>query len=186
MLIVVPKLVEQNVAINPLECRIRTPSTTFLDSRFASVFNAKDQMTQINAYLTFNGSCREAMVFYKGCFGGDLTLQTVEGSPMENQFPAEAKKKILHASLTSDRLVLLGSDMSGPGGLIKGNTISLSLNCSSEEEIKRFFSNLSSGGQVVHPLHEFFAGTMGTLTDKFEKDWLLYYEKKQRTGKIEP
>jgi len=35
-------------------------------------------------------------------------------------------------------------------------------------------------------LEVFFAGTMDTLTDKFEKDWLLYYEKKQQAGKIEP
>ncbi len=135
-------------------------------------------MTQINAYLTFNGNCREAMTFYKECLGGELNIQTVEGSPMEDQMPAEAKKNILHASLVKDGLVLLGSDMADRGNLIKGNTISLSLNCSSENEIKTFFSNLSSGGQVAHPLHDFFAGTMGALTDKFEKDWLLYYEKK--------
>ena len=83
-------------------------------------------MTQINAYLTFNGNCREAMTFYKECLGGELNMQTVEGSPMEDQMPAHAKKQILHASLIKDDLVLLGSDMSRPGKLIKGNTISLS------------------------------------------------------------
>ena len=96
-------------------------------------------MTQINAYLSFNGNCREAMNFYKECFGGELTLQTVEGSPMEDQFPETEKKKILHASLKNEDLVLLGSDVAGSGGLVKGNTISLSLNCSSESEIKSFF-----------------------------------------------
>src|SRR6185436_3755971 len=106
-------------------------------------------VAQINAYLTFDGNCREAMTFYHDCFGGELTLQTIEGSPMADN-----------------------------GRLVKGNTISLSLNCRSETEIKSFFSKLSSGGQVVHPLHRFFAGTMGTITDKFEKDWLLYFEKK--------
>ena len=134
-------------------------------------------MAQINAYLTFDGNCREAMTFYKECLGGELTLQTVEGSPMEDQFPADAKKKILHANLTHDGLVLLGSDVSGSQGIVKGNSISLSLNCSSETEIKNFFIRLSADGHVVHPLHHFFAGTMGTITDKYEKDWLLYYEK---------
>ena len=98
-----------------------------------------NNMTQINAYLSFNGNCREAMNFYKECFGGELTLQTVEGSPMEDQFPETEKKKILHASLKNEDLVLLGSDVAGSGGLVKGNTISLSLNCSSESEIKSFF-----------------------------------------------
>jgi PhnB protein len=135
-------------------------------------------MAQINAYLTFNGNCREAMKFYQECLGGELTMQTVGGSPMGSQMPAEAQTKILHASLVKDNLVLLGSDISGAGRIVNGNTISLSLHCSNEQEIKTFFFNLSAGGQIAHPLHEFFAGTMGALTDKFEKDWLLYYEKK--------
>jgi PhnB protein len=135
-------------------------------------------MAQINAYLTFNGNCREAMIFYQECLGGELHLQPVSGSPMENQLPHEEKQKILHSSLTNDNLVLLASDIVEKGKLVKGNTISLSLHCNSEEEIKSFFFKLASGGHVAHPLHHFFAGTMGALTDRFEKDWLLYYEKK--------
>src|SRR6478609_2151739 len=135
-------------------------------------------MAQINAYLTFNGNCREAMTFYQSCLGGELSLQTIGGSPMEDQMPNEAKQKILHSSLINNNLVLLASDIVEKGKLVKGNSISLSLNCNSEEEIKLFFSRLSSGGQIAHPLHHFFAGTMGALTDKYEKDWLLYYENK--------
>lgn len=141
-------------------------------------------MTKINAYLTFDGNCREAMTFYQECLGGDLSMQAVGGSPMEKQMPLHDRHKILHASLTRGAMVLLGSDISGSGGLVKGNTVSLSLHCTSEEEIKTFFTKLSSGGQVAHPLHEFFAGTMGALTDKYEKDWLLYYEKKVKTKAI--
>ena len=135
-------------------------------------------MTQINSYLTFSGNCREAMTFYKDCLGGELTLQSIGDSPMVDQWPNSARNNILHASLVKSSLVLLASDLSGRGPLIKGNSISLSLNCSSKQEIETFFNKLAKGGQVVHPLHEFFAGTMGTLTDKFEKDWLLYCERK--------
>ena len=28
-------------------------------------------MTHINAYLNFNGNCREAMTFYAECLGGE-------------------------------------------------------------------------------------------------------------------
>lgn len=136
-------------------------------------------MTQINAYLNFNGNCREAMTFYKNCLGGELTVQTVEGSPIEAQCPAAMKQQVLHASLLKDNLVLMASDMTGPDGFIKGNTISLSLNCSSETEIKTFFSKLSSGGQITHPLQEQFRGaTFGVLTDKYGIRWLLNYDKK--------
>ena len=129
-------------------------------------------MTQINVYLTFSGNCNEAMHFYQNCLGGELTLQTVEESPMAKQWPASVQKNVLHASLTKESLVLLGSDM-GSEGLVKGNTISLALACSSEQEIERFFSRLSEGGKVTHPLHKFFDGTIGALTDKYGMNWLF-------------
>jgi len=129
-------------------------------------------MTEINVYLTFNGNCKEAMHFYQKSLGGDLTLQTVEDSPLAKQWPASVQKNILHAVLKKDRLVLLGSDM-GSEGLTKGNTISLALACSSEEEIELFFKNLSEGGKITHPLHKFFDGTIGALTDKYGMNWLF-------------
>jgi PhnB protein len=128
-------------------------------------------MTQINAYLTFNGNCREAMTFYKKCFGGNLTLQKVKDSPMAKQWPKEAQEHILHASLVNDRLILLASDMGEK--LIKGNMISLALQCSSDKEIENFFSNLSSGGKITHALHKFYDGTIGALTDKYGMNWVL-------------
>src|SRR5688572_8621698 len=134
-------------------------------------------MTQINAYLNFNGNCHEAMTFYKECLGGELTVQTVEGSPIETQCPPAMKHQVLHASLLKDSLVLMASDMTGPDGFIKGNTISLSLNCSSEKEIETFFTKLSSGGQITHPLEkEFWGATFGVLTDKYGIRWMLNYD----------
>ncbi len=100
-------------------------------------------MTRINAYVGFNGKCREAMTFYKECLGGELTLQTLEGSPMEAQCPARLKNHILHSSLIKDGMILMGSDMVGPDGFEKGNNIALSVNCDTEEEINTFFSKLS-------------------------------------------
>ncbi|WP_439584794.1 VOC family protein [Dyadobacter bucti] len=134
-------------------------------------------MTQINPYLTFSGQCREAMHFYQECLGGELSLQTIGDSPMAAQWPAAVQKNILHASLTNNGIVLLGSDVRDSDVVLSGGNISLSINCSSEEEINRFFTNLSEGGNVTHPLHDFFAGKIGTLTDKFKIDWMFYYTK---------
>lgn len=138
-------------------------------------------MTQVNAYLNFDGNCREAMNFYKECLGGELNMQTVEGSPIEDQCPAAMKHQILHASLAKDELLLMGSDMKEPGeSFTKGNNIALSLNCSSDEEIKTFFSNLSKDGKVSHPLKKEFRGaTFGVLTDKYGIRWMLNYDKNQ-------
>ena len=138
-------------------------------------------MTQINAYITFLGNCREAMLFYRDCLGGELAIQTVGGSPIENQCPAAMKEHILHASLQKDGLLLMASEMPGPEGYVKGNSIALSLNCSSEQEINEFFTRLSSGANIIHPLRqEFWGATFGVLTDKFGIRWMLNYDKNQK------
>jgi PhnB protein len=129
-------------------------------------------MSRINAYLTFQGNCSEVMQFYQKSLGGHLTLQTVEESPMAGQWPKELQKNILHAELTKDDLIILGSDM-GSEEIVRGSNISLAVVCSSEAEINRFFSNLSQGGKVTHPLHKFFDGTIGALTDKYGTNWLF-------------
>jgi len=137
-------------------------------------------MTQINAYLNFDGNCREAMNFYKDSFGGELEIQAIEGSPLEYECPAAMRNQVLHASLVKEGILLMGSDMKGPEGFIKGNTIALSLQCSSEKEILEFFANLSKEGKIMHGLTETSWGaTFGILVDKFGIRWMLNYDRKQ-------
>lgn len=133
-------------------------------------------MAQLNAYLTFNGNCREAMTFYKDCLGGELTFQTVGESPLSFTMQKRMKDCIVHAMLCTDALVLMATDMVGEQGLIKGNSISLALHGNCEREIKEYFSKLSAGGTVHHSLEDNFEGAlMGTLTDKFGHHWILNY-----------
>jgi len=113
------------------------------------------------------------MTFYKECLGGELTLETVKGSPMESHWPKEVQNNILHACLENGSLTLLGSDMVEADGLSKGNNISLSLICNSNEEIELFFKKLSAGGKIKYPLHNFYAGKIGGLIDKFGINWIL-------------
>ena len=138
-------------------------------------------MTQVNAYLNFNNQTKEAMTFYKECLGGNLTMQTIGDSPMGATCPEAMKGQILHATLISNGIVLMGSDMQGPDGFIQGNSMSLALNCSSEDEINNFYSNLSAGGKIMDPLKEQFWGALfAAFTDKFGVRWMLNYEKNQK------
>jgi PhnB protein len=131
-------------------------------------------MTQINAYINFPGNTREAMTFYKECLGGELELMTFEGSSMESHVPAEAKQNILHSMLTNGAIRLMASDMVSADSLTSGNNISLMLDCGSEEEIYRFYTALSAGGDADHPVQPaFWGGLFGHLTDKFGIQWLL-------------
>jgi PhnB protein len=138
-------------------------------------------MTQIDSYLTFSGNCREAMTFYQKCLGGTLNFQTVGESPLSEKMPEKMKNYILHATLSKGVLILMGSDMVPQSGLIKGNSVSLSLHCNSEKEIKSFYKKLSSGGKANHRLEETFWGALfGDLTDKFGNHWLLNYHEKSK------
>ncbi|MES1217228.1 MAG: VOC family protein [Bacteroidota bacterium] len=140
-------------------------------------------MTNINSYLTFSGNCREAMTFYKECLGGELFLQTIGESPMSDKMPRQMKESILHSTLTKEALILMGSDMVSEDGLIRGNAVSLVLNCSSEDEIRIFYSNLSKGGEATHPLENTFWGALfGGLTDRYGNHWLLNYDKNLPAG----
>ena len=134
----------------------------------------------LHPYLTFDGQCRQAMTFYRECLGGELFFQTIGESPMADQLPPEAQAFILHASLTNGALTILASDMVAERGLEVGNAVSLMLDCSSEEEIRRLYYLLSDGGQRTHPLEQTFWGALfGNLTDKYGNHWLLHFDSKQ-------
>jgi PhnB protein len=139
---------------------------------------------KINSYLTFNGNCREAMTFYKNCFGGELFLQTIAGSPLSEKMPERMRNCILHSTLTKGNLLLMGSDMVAEEGLIRGNAVSLSLECDSEEDIHKFYSYLSQGGQSAHSVENTFWGALfGDLIDKFGNRWLLHFDKNKNKTK---
>lgn len=135
-------------------------------------------MAQLNPYLTFNGNCREAMTFYANCLGGELNFQSIGESPMAGQMPEKMKDCILHSTLRTGELEIMGTDCVPPGGLLRGNSVSLSLQCSSEAEIRKAFEKLSEGGTPTHPLENTFWGALfGGLTDRYGNHWLLNYQK---------
>lgn len=111
-------------------------------------------------------------------------MQTIGESPLADKLPQEMKDCILHSTLTRDGMVLLASDMVGEQGLIRGNAVSLMLDCSSEQEIRECFDKLSEGGRVTHPLEISFWGALfGDLTDRYGNHWLLHFDSKQNSAK---
>lgn len=139
-------------------------------------------MTQLTAYLHFNGNCREAMTFYQECLGGELVLLPISDSPMAGDFPADKKDQILHADLRLGSFMLMGDDLHvGPGDVI-GHAVSLMLECGSEAEITDLFAKLSAGGEVLHPLeHTFWNSLFGDFTDQFGFHWFLNFSKPEAT-----
>ncbi|HET7001232.1 MAG TPA: VOC family protein [Puia sp.] len=138
-------------------------------------------MATLNPYLTFKGNCKEAMEFYKGIFGGELSLMTAGESPVANQMPAAYHNSILHSSLKTENFEIMATDMV-PGEFIEGNTVHMSLACKTEKEMRSLFDKLSEAGKVNHPINQMFFGLIGDLTDKFGKHWILEFDTPQKSS----
>ena len=73
-------------------------------------------MTTLTPYLLFDGTCREAMEFYRSCLGGELVITAVKDSPAKDKMPASEYDKALNARLRSSNLDISASDCCGPIG----------------------------------------------------------------------
>jgi len=136
-------------------------------------------MPQINAYLTFDGNCREAMTFYRDCLGGELNFMTVGETPIADQMAPLAPESIMHSCLKNGSLVLLGSDV-GCNGKSQSSAVSLMIDCESEAQINELFEKLSEGGQVLCPLEDtFWNAKFVAFKDRFGFGWNLNYDKSQ-------
>lgn len=135
-------------------------------------------MTELNPYLSFSGTCREALEFYQDCFGGDIvTMQTYE----EVHLPTDDAYKhyIVHSALRAGDIYFMASD-SRPGEAVAvGNHIALSLNFANVSDQARIFAALARGGTITLPLEDTFWGAkFGMVTDRYGIGWLLNCEKK--------
>lgn len=136
-------------------------------------------MTKLNSYLLFDGTCRQAMEFYKSVFGGELTLTTVGDSPMKTVFPAALHGRVVHARLKSEIVDIPASDWLMQNETpIRGNMICMYLNGGSYQQLKGLFEKLSEGGTVTDPLQEKPFGWYGAINDKFGVRWMFQTDQK--------
>src|SRR5579863_4435014 len=127
-------------------------------------------------YLSFDGTCAEAMRFYERALGGTLELLLRNAdSPFAEQTPKEHADRIMHA-----RLVLAG------GGTIYGGDcppkmkypgihgVGLTLNFDTVAQATATFHALAERGNVTMPLQSmFWSKICGMLTDKFGTPWII-------------
>jgi len=132
-------------------------------------------MTTLTPYLLFDGNCKQAMEFYKSCFGGELTEILVKDSPAKDFMPAFQYEKILNARLKSGNVDLSASDwLRLDRTPVPGNTVCLFLSGGTLQELTALFASLAEGGEVTDPLTEMFFGTYGALNDKFGLRWMFH------------
>lgn len=142
-------------------------------------------MSQIITYLTFNGNCREAMEFYRQCLGGELNFQLLEESPLADNLPKPFNHFVLQATLKQKEFILMASDMTD-AEILKGNSVSILLNCENRNKLKTYYQNLALGGRQTQPLQETGYGDLfGGLTDKYGNHWLFHCKRKHNIHNIQ-
>ena len=128
--------------------------------------------SQLNPYLNFNGNARQALEFYTGVFGGDLTLSTFAdfggaGSPdadriMHGQLETPAGYTIMAADVTSEM------PYERPAGM------AVSLSGDDSGAMHGYWEKLSASGAVTMPLQkQAWGDEFGMCTDGFGIPWLV-------------
>jgi len=130
--------------------------------------------SKLNPYISFQGKTREAMEFYKGVFGGELTLSTFGEAGMTDH--GVNPDGIMHAMLVADNgMTLMAADSAtGMREFIAGTNMSISLSGDNEEELTDYYAKLSEGGEIEEPLTKApWGDTFGMCIDKFGVFWMV-------------
>ena len=127
-------------------------------------------------FLHFDGNCREAMEFYKECFGAELFLMPYSAAPSDQTWVTpESRDRIMHSTLRQGDLeLLMAADICPARPSTKA--ISRCHRMRDLEEIDALFKALSVGGEVAMPLQDmFWNARFGMINDKFGIHWMLNY-----------
>jgi PhnB protein len=131
----------------------------------------------IQPYLFFNGTCEQAVEFYRKALGAhvEFTMRYKESPepPPPGMVPAGWDNKIMHTSFRIGETTVMASDgchedKAGFEGF------SLALSVGSEAEADRAFNALAEGGHVRMPLTKtFWSPRFGMLQDRFGVSWMV-------------
>jgi PhnB protein len=130
----------------------------------------------VQAYLSFDGRCEEAIEFYKRALGAEVQMLTrFKDGPADQKsmISPGSEDKVMHASLRIGETVVMCSD-----GRNRGEPnfqgFCLSLTAANEAEADRVFAALGDGGKVTMPLAKsFFAERFGMVDDRFGVHWMV-------------
>ncbi len=134
-------------------------------------------MAVTTPYLNFDGKCREAMQFYNDCLGGELTIMTF--GDVDPTTAADAKDRVMHARILQGGAALLMASDTMPGmPYHQGNSVHISVDCASDNEVDVLFKSLSAGGRtMMEPQDTFWNAHFAMFSDKFGFNWMLNHDR---------
>ncbi|WNV89469.1 VOC family protein [Umezawaea sp. Da 62-37] len=126
----------------------------------------------LNPYISFADNAREAMEYYQGVFGGELTLSTFGEFGADDSPFAD---KIMHGQLKTDAgYTLMAADT--PPGMEHnpGTNVTISLSGGDADDLRGYWEKLSDGGAVSVPLEkQMWGDEFGACVDRFGIPWMV-------------
>ena len=133
-----------------------------------------EAMTDPTPYVYFPGTAREALTFYGDVFECSVRLHTFEEFGRTDG-PAMA---IAHGFLIGGRVSLFGCDVAGDERALRCEGLMLSLlGSESPTTLRKWFSKLSEGGQILDDLQSRpWGASDGRVIDRYGLQWLVGFE----------
>jgi len=141
-------------------------------------------MLYCTPFLLFDGNCSEAMVFYRKCLGGKLTLTKLGDTPMKAMFSTKKHNRIINAHLKNGAVEISAADwMASPEFKPKqGNMSAIFVVGKTYKELRVVFDKLKEGAEKerFQKLHEMPFGMYGQFYDKYGFHWIFKADKKEK------
>jgi PhnB protein len=130
---------------------------------------------QLNPYLNFRDTARQALEFYQSVFGGELTLTTFAEMSVGVDVSAAEGDKIMHGQLVAPHgIVLMAADTPNYMEYTEGGNGTVSLSGDDELTLRGYWDALSSSGTVGVPLEKApWGDTFGMCSDRVGVRWLV-------------
>jgi PhnB protein len=127
--------------------------------------------SRLNPYLNFNGNARQALEFYTGVFGGNLTLSTFAEFGAPNSADAD---RIMHGQLETDAgYTIMAADVTSEMEYQPPAGCSISLS-GDDDALHDYWDKLSAGGTTTMPLQkQVWGDEFGMCVDQFGVPWLV-------------
>ena len=130
----------------------------------------------LEPYLFFTNTCRDAMTTYQQIFGGQLDMMTVGDMPPGAEPPPGEPNPdmVIHAALLLDdgRMLMASDDPTGDARGMVGAALSVAFD--EAADVARVFDALADGGSIDMPLGEtFWSPQFGMCTDRFGTKWMV-------------
>lgn len=125
---------------------------------------------KITTFLMFEGNAEEAMNYYTSIFEQSEITNLIRYGPNEHG----NEGSVMKASFTLHGQTFMCIDSNIKHNFTFTPSISLFVNCDSEEEIDRVYNKLADGGEPLMAIGSYgFSTKFGWVKDKFGVTWQL-------------